>query len=475
MDGLKMNEDLKDEKFLVNLESLDNINSSPVTIKDFYELLLPIIKFWSDFDDIQQKIVAIWIIGTYAHDKFNSYPYLFLNAMKQSGKSRLLRLLSVICKRGKLISNITEAGLFRMPVINKGTTLCIDEVEDLSSPEKAIIRGLLNTGYKKGVYIPRVKRLLNGEFTIEELSVYTPIALANITGINDVLEDRCITILLERSVDLNIVMKMEYFEYDYKIRYFLSNIITLIKILETISNEYFYNELNNIISDIVNDIKNTDNIGVDTLDTLIGEKEVYPPQYTTSEYSNVSSVSTVSNTSNVSSVSTVSNTNNIIINKEDLKRIIKRGIFGRNLELWLPIFILAKTIDEELLNNIIEYAGETVLEKADIDLSENRDTIFLDFLYQNDQFHFNFFFIKDIVEKYKENSIDLWFNNNWVARALRRHKLILERRRTGNKKYIRIDVNKLNKLAKNLNLKKAEKEIAPTTDKSDKDNLEDFV
>jgi hypothetical protein len=37
------------------LEKLESIQSSPTTIKDFYELLLPIIKFWSDFDETQQN------------------------------------------------------------------------------------------------------------------------------------------------------------------------------------------------------------------------------------------------------------------------------------------------------------------------------------------------------------------------------------------------------------------------------------
>ena len=434
-----------------NLESFDN---APKTIKDFYDLLFSIVKEWSDVEELQQKIIAIWIIGTYVHDKFISYPYLFLNAMKQSGKSRLLKLLSVLCRRGKHISNITEASLFRMPTINKGVTLCIDEAENLNSMEKSILRGLLNTGYKKGVFIPRVKRLMNGESIIEEFSVYTPIAIANITGIDDVLEDRCITILLERSTNLNIIMRTELFEYDEKIKFFQSNCKMLLNITEHLNLDNFYLELNKKVDEIINTILKTNILEpiYPTVDTLLDTN------YTSMIMNMNCGVSSVSSVSDVSSVSSVSSVSINVLDDINLNTIIKTGIYGRNLEIWLPIFILAKMIDEELLNTIIEYAGKTVIEKQDIDLSENRDTIFLDFLYNNDQFHINFIEIKDIVEKYKENSTDMWFSNNWVSRALRRHKLILERRRTGNKKFLRLDINKINNLAKNLNLKKSEQE-----------------
>lgn len=461
------------------MEKLESIQSSPTTIKDFYELLYKNISNWSDFEEIQKKIVAIWIIGTYAHDKFISYPFLFLNAMKQSGKSRLLSLISKLAKRGKHITSLTEAVLFRLPTINKGITLCIDEVENINKDEKSNLRQLLQTGYKRGVSIDRMKKVA-GEQVVEEFSVYTPVCLANITGLDDVLEDRCLTILLERSIDLNIVMKLEYYEYDSDIILFQNNIRTLVNLLNSINLEDFYKNQSTIIKNVVeniNGIKNIDNVDkIDRVDTLVDTLLDTLVGTAICEFGE--NVSNVSNTTKSFNISNVSNVSNLILSMNDIENIIKTGIYGRNLELWIPIFILAKMIDEELLKDIIEYAGKTVIEKNENDLSENRDTIFLDFLYNNDQFHNGFIEVRNITEKYDNSIFSIsgetskynWFNSKWVGRALRRHKLIIERRRAGNQKFIRLDTVKLNKLAKNLNLKRVEKETEPA-----KEKLEDFV
>jgi hypothetical protein len=43
---------------------------------DIYDLLGE----WCDIPEDYKKIVSIWIIGTYFHKNFNTYPYLFINA-----------------------------------------------------------------------------------------------------------------------------------------------------------------------------------------------------------------------------------------------------------------------------------------------------------------------------------------------------------------------------------------------------------
>jgi len=57
-------------------------------LRGVYGQIIDILKEYSDLEEHNYKIIALWIIGTYMHDQFSSYPYLFLNAMKGSGKKQ---------------------------------------------------------------------------------------------------------------------------------------------------------------------------------------------------------------------------------------------------------------------------------------------------------------------------------------------------------------------------------------------------
>jgi len=57
------------------------------------------------------------------------------------------------------------------------------------------------------------KKTLEGvEQVIEEFDIYRPLILANINGMEDVLGDRCISIILERSTNPGIVKLAEIWE-----------------------------------------------------------------------------------------------------------------------------------------------------------------------------------------------------------------------------------------------------------------------
>jgi hypothetical protein len=89
--------------------------------------------------DDYYNIVALWIIGTYVHDNFSSYPYLFFNVMRGSGKSRLMGLVASLSKNGSVLISMSESVLFRTA---KGRTLCIDEFEGINKKENQALREL---------------------------------------------------------------------------------------------------------------------------------------------------------------------------------------------------------------------------------------------------------------------------------------------------------------------------------------------
>ena len=149
---------------------------------------------------------------TYLHKQFNAYPYLFVNAMKGSGKTRLLKLIAALSSNGEITAALSQAVLFRT---SNDTTMCIDEFENIGSREKSDLREILNACYKKGSKVKRMrkKKTIDGEQqVIEEFELYRPLAMANIWGMEEVLGDRCISYLLEKSSNPIITKLIEDFD-----------------------------------------------------------------------------------------------------------------------------------------------------------------------------------------------------------------------------------------------------------------------
>jgi hypothetical protein len=79
----------------------------------------------------------------------------------------------------------------------------MDETEKLSNAERELdFRNLLYAGYKRGALVYRTHK---DTLKPEPFEVYSPKVLANIKGVEDVLEDRCITIIMKRGKNLDIV------------------------------------------------------------------------------------------------------------------------------------------------------------------------------------------------------------------------------------------------------------------------------
>jgi len=101
--------------------------------------------------------------------------------------------------------NLSTSSMFRL-IQNSRCTLLIDETEKLANPERAQdFRGLLLCGYKKGEFVFRAEKTRKDRYKPESFEVYSPKMLANIRGLEDVLEDRCITIIMKRAKNPRIL------------------------------------------------------------------------------------------------------------------------------------------------------------------------------------------------------------------------------------------------------------------------------
>ncbi len=410
----------------------------------YFSKIKDILKEFMDMDEEFFSLVSIWIIGTYFHKQFPSYPYLYFNAMKGSGKTRVMKIIASLSKEGKVVGSMTEAVLFRTA---KTRTFCIDELET-NEKGKQNLRLLLNSAYKKGLFVERmIKKKVDGQeqHEVEEFEVYCPIVVSNIWGLENTLQDRCISVILEKSSKNVIIKLIENFEKDIKFQTTKGGLLGLTEKLQNEHQDFFKSGIfDNVFSEWNSYIKN---------------------RYKGIQDNN--SVSVVSKVNIVNEVSVVSNNKNNIVSKkiekrekkENLKgktydtydiyaftilfeKINKTNLSGRDLELFFPLFILADIIGEDVLTELLKTSQKIVKARKESDREENKDVRLFEFIAQSD--YKGFINLSDIAKEFSEFSDEdpKYNTSNSVSRALNRLKLILEKRSTGRNRQAKINVLK---------------------------------
>jgi hypothetical protein len=365
-----------------------------------------------DIEEQYYPLVCCWIIGTYIHKQFPAYPYLFFNAMKGSGKTRLLKIIANLTKDGKVAGSMTEAVLFRTARLR---TLCIDELESINAKGNENLKLLLNSAYKRGTCIERMtkKKVLGGEEqVVESFEVYCPICMANIWGMENVLGDRCISLILEKSSKSQITKLIENFEFNMDFQEIRGGLKRLTEGIKDESNIFggIYSDWNSYVKNIVNDV---------------------------SIVSNVSIVNDVSeNDSKTYDITTFTTL------RELFKKINDTNLSGRDLELFFPLFIIADMCSPEILEKLLNLAQIVVKAKKEGDREENRDVQVIEFIAQSNYIGFIpvLQIIRDMQEYYGEE--EKWINSRGISRALKRLKLVLNKGNTGKNRTIKLDISK---------------------------------
>ena len=366
----KLNEDIEKEQ-----DTRDKIKVAFYNIQD-------LLRKYLDIEEGYYTLIPLWIIGTYIHKEFPSYPFLYFNATRGSGKTRVMKLISFLSYEGAMLNSLTEAVLFR----TKGM-LAIDEFEGISRKGTENLRELLNSAYKKGIKVKRMRKVRTPEGenqVVEEFDVYRPICMANICGIEEVLSDRCITLVLEKSSKSRVVSLVELFEYEelgltakkilYEQRCSLCSVVTMYNV---------YKEWNNYIYSITNNY-----------------------------------------------ISTGAQNNTIL---HYFNKIKEMGLDGRSLELAFPLLIIASLIDTKIFNLTLSIIEEIMKEKKDNFSLESKDVSFVDFVSQYTKLE-EFVPIMVLALDFRaflqeDEGEEKWLNTKWVGRALKRLGLIKVKRR----------------------------------------------
>jgi hypothetical protein len=380
----------------------DNMEEKLKEFRLVYDDIIAVLDKYMDMNEENKRIVAVWIIGTWLHSNFPSFPYLFINATKGSGKTRLLKIIKSFSKGGNILNSITEAVLFRTTGM-----LGIDEFEGIGRKGNESLRELLNSAYKSGSKVMRMqKRRIKGkeEQFVEEFDIYRPIALANIWGMEEVLGDRCVPIVLDKSSDTHKINLIEIWETDEHYQKTITTLNSLVKCSLCRCSSLF-------------------NIYKGWNDYLL---------FSSNNYTTIH----------------IYNNNNKYINNinnnEFYKKIEEIKIDGRSLELGLPIFLIANFIGEDVFEAILKDFKEITNQKKDEALMESLDASLLDFLSQEVETR-EFQYVGELTKKFKsfQGGNDDWLNEKWFGRALKRLNLVVEKKRYSQGILVRLNFPKI--------------------------------
>ena len=170
-----------------------------------FNRLKNIFQHYIDFQDKRQyELMPLWVMGTYFHRIFSSYPYLHLSGNIQSGKTKSLTLQSLLSFNGELTCNSTPAYIIRV-IHENHSACCVDEAEKLrvSKDENSLtILSMYNSGYKQGAFVGKVESTGKDKGWVpKKFDAYSPKAFASIRELDQTLHSRCIPITMVESAN----------------------------------------------------------------------------------------------------------------------------------------------------------------------------------------------------------------------------------------------------------------------------------
>jgi hypothetical protein len=191
---------------------------SDSTYNEVFESLLKFFKKYIYFKDPRYYVVfSAFTLASYVQGRFSSATYLHLRGDPESGKTRALEALNLVCFNSILVTSSSAAAISRwidQESANKIPTLLIDEI-NLRDEQTEIIR-VLDSGYRKqGKRL--VCDLIGNRYEPRSYACYCFKAFAGLSTLERTLESRCVSILMETVSDPDYIIKEQEMETDAKI------------------------------------------------------------------------------------------------------------------------------------------------------------------------------------------------------------------------------------------------------------------
>jgi hypothetical protein len=148
-------------------------------------------------EDHSRDLCALWVVHTYLLDALLITPRLALcSPTKQCGKTTMIDVLTHLVKRPLPTANVSTAAVFRV-VQSHQPCLLIDEADTFLLGDNDGLRGILNSGHRRG---GSVLRIVGDGLEPRAFSTYGAVAIALIGNLPDTLADRSVIVPLKRKL-----------------------------------------------------------------------------------------------------------------------------------------------------------------------------------------------------------------------------------------------------------------------------------
>jgi hypothetical protein len=167
--------------------------------------------------------IAAWVLHTWAIEAFDTTPRLAIfSPTKGSGKTRLLEILSLVCREPLFALNATTAGLYRD---KKMRTLLLDEADaifgHMTAQHHEDLRSYINGGHRKGVSIVRASP---PKMESVEFQTFGPVAMAAIGQLPDTITDRSVNIEMQKRLPNQVVQSFRIREAEAEVSNLLEDL-----------------------------------------------------------------------------------------------------------------------------------------------------------------------------------------------------------------------------------------------------------
>ncbi|WP_053334811.1 DUF3631 domain-containing protein [Thermoanaerobaculum aquaticum] len=146
--------------------------------------------------------LTLWVGYTYTWQSFPVAPYLaIVSPTKRCGKTRVLEVLECLVPNPWRAVAPTPAALFRT-IEAEHPVLLLDELDTIfkgRTEAESYLQAVVNAGYRRGGFVPRCEKNGKEKMTVQKFEVFGPKVLAAIGHLPPTIQDRCITIHLERA------------------------------------------------------------------------------------------------------------------------------------------------------------------------------------------------------------------------------------------------------------------------------------
>jgi Protein of unknown function (DUF3631) len=142
--------------------------------------------------------LALWTAHTWAFEAAvtTAYPRV-TSPERESGKTRLLEVLTLLVRRGWLEINTTAAVVFR-GIDSEAPTLLLDEIDQMPFADRRDLLAVLNAGYKIGAKVRR--NVGDRDMVLRTFDVFCPKVCSGLDDgkLPDTLVSRSVLVRLER-------------------------------------------------------------------------------------------------------------------------------------------------------------------------------------------------------------------------------------------------------------------------------------